>query len=196
MAGNHRKSRRPCCRKSCSRLATKLTPERARELFRYDPLTGEFSRRISVGRFSAGSRAGYNSDGYRRVGIDGRPYRVHRVIWLMMTGRWPNDVIDHINGNRSDNRFCNLRELSRSENARIRHPNPNKGSGVPGVGENADTGEFVATLRVGRRTHHLGTYATLEQAVTAWRKAEQKFGVAVAAANDNMERDVKDDDAA
>ena len=94
-----------------------LTAEFVRTLFDYNSETGVFTRRVSRGKSPAGSIAGScGSDGYIRIGIDGRSYRAHRLAWLYVNGFWPTSQIDHVNCIRTDNRASNLREATHGEN--------------------------------------------------------------------------------
>jgi len=89
-----------------------------KSLFDYDPETGILLRRTNIGGNQPGSPVGsLTSAGYLRVGIKGKQYKVHRIIWKIMTGDDPKDLdIDHINRNKTDNRFCNLRLVCRAKN--------------------------------------------------------------------------------
>lgn len=100
-----------------------ITAEQAREVFSYDPATGKLTYRIDTPNYAAGTEAGAAyGDGYLKVGILGRCYPVHRLIWLIVTGAWPVHVIDHINRVRGDNRWENLRDVTLQENARNHRP--------------------------------------------------------------------------
>jgi hypothetical protein len=114
-----------------------LTAERAREMLHYDPETGNVTWRLSNGRRAvAGNRAGWldKSTGYWRVEIDWQRHRLHRVIWLLVKGEWPNSQVDHENGIRSDNHWTNLREATAQQNSHNRKcPKSNKSSGLKGV---------------------------------------------------------------
>jgi len=79
-------------------------------------------------KISVGDRAGSLSkhDGYRSIGYLGRSVQEHRVVWLLVTGAWPKVHLDHINGNRADNRFENLRECSRKQNSANRKMTPGR----------------------------------------------------------------------
>lgn len=72
-----------------------LTAERARELLVYDPETGALNWRVARGCRSGALAGTRTSEGYTQVEIDYRLYRAHRVIWLMQTGKWPNDHLEH-----------------------------------------------------------------------------------------------------
>src|SRR3990167_3120706 len=102
-----------------------ISQQRLKELLSYNPNTGEFTRLVATGIHGcnkAGVVVGCLSDhptqGYIliRVNNDGILYRAHRLAWLYVYGFWPPADIDHINGNRSDNRIVNLRSVTRSQN--------------------------------------------------------------------------------
>ena len=96
--------------------------EEFRECFEYDPETGLLTRLVRIGsRGDAGKVVGtMNADGYLLMSYRGVVYRVHRVIWYMQTGEWPREI-HHANHVRDDNRWENLREVPRGDNARNLH---------------------------------------------------------------------------
>lgn len=113
-----------------------------------------------------GAMAGATTyEGYRVVRLMGVQLRVHRVVWAMTHGEWPTFVIDHINGDRSDNRPENLRDVDYCTNSANRKLSKNNKSGVNGVFARKH-GFEVAIKRNGTRVW-LGTYRTLEHAKTA-----------------------------
>jgi hypothetical protein len=92
-----------------------------KEILHYDPETGVFTWKISRGRVRAGEIAGYihKTDGYRRIGAEEWGLKkASRLAFLYMTGNWPENQIDHINGVRSDDRWSNLRNATHGENLR------------------------------------------------------------------------------
>lgn len=112
-----------------------LTVKRLREKLDYDPLTGRFTHKITEGRAVAGREANtvHNRFGHLRVKIDGKAYLAHRAAWFHMTGEWPVGHLDHINQNPADNRWENLRCVTRGQNianSRVRKDNT---SGFKGV---------------------------------------------------------------
>jgi hypothetical protein len=98
-------------------------------LFDYDRETGELHWRVARnGRMRVGQLAGTWSNGYISINVDGRKIYAHRIVWLLCKGEWPTNYIDHINGNKADNRIENLRDVSASDNIRntARSRNPDK----------------------------------------------------------------------
>lgn len=144
-----------------------ITTENVRQLFDYDPETGVLSWRAT------GRRAGSRSDrGYRDIKIGRRKWREHRVIWLWMTGRWPEDQIDHENRVRDDNRWANLRVVDQTTNQRNRSLQKNNTSGVPGVSYHKRDRCWRARIKANGEYVHLGSFQTFEDAVAARRAAE------------------------
>lgn len=156
-----------------------LTQERVRELFDYDPETGIVTWRISVGRWKhikPGTKVGSpTSDGYLEVWVDGRKYKLHRLIFLLMEGYFPEHQIDHINRIRDDNRWDNIREASpacNSRNTRLRSDNT---SGVKGVSKRIRTNKWSVQIMVGESTLYYGTFLDLTEAVAHRLAAEQSM---------------------
>jgi hypothetical protein len=155
-----------------------LTPEQLRSMLSYDPETGEFIWMVKPnGRVNAGVIAGsiLNNRGYRLIGIHGRRLLAHRLAWLYTFGRWPSSEIDHINGNRRDNRISNLREASKSENQSNRGPNKNNTSGFKGVKFHKKTSKWQAQITKDRKRYNLGLFHTPEAAHVAYESAAKKF---------------------
>ena len=108
--------------------------EQLKSLYEYDPETGSWTRLISSGGNLAGTPAGcVHPGGYIKLKIKGDAYMSHRLAWFYMTGEWPKNRIDHVNGLEGDNRWCNLREATNSENMLNRKMNKNNKTGVKGV---------------------------------------------------------------
>ena len=140
-----------------------LTAARLRELLHYDPETGLFVRKVArTGKGSAvGSTAGsLNSNGYVIIGIDGALFRAHRLAWLYMAGEWPEQHIDHIDGIRNNNRWANLRDVSRAMNAQNQHAphSRNKSSGLAGVSWNHKCSNWKAYITVSGKRKHIGYF--------------------------------------
>jgi hypothetical protein len=132
--------------------------------FSYDPETGH------ILHVPTGSRADIpNTNGYRRVFVDGKLKGAHRVAWRLHYGVWPG-TIDHINRQRDDNRIENLRDVPPSVNTANASPRPNK-TGYPGVVKVVRGGRFGAAIRVNGERRFLGTFETAELASKAYAKA-------------------------
>jgi len=156
-----------------------ITAEELRALVHYDPETGEMTWRVARSNNTwAGKPVGtVDANGYARVEILTRRYLVHRLAWLYVHGRWPNSVIDHINGVGTDNRLANLREATVSQNA-INATYRRKGKTLPqGVGLDRRTGRYTARLYHNRISYFLGTFETVDEARAAYLAlAKEKFG--------------------
>lgn len=125
-------------------------------------------------KFSGKELSKVSKSGYITVGIFNRSYEIHRIIWLMMTGEWPN-VIDHINGDRSDNRWENLRNVDTKENAKNSRKSSNNTSGVTGVSKHS-CGKWRAEITDNGKYVYLGIYNNFSDAVNVRKEAEKAFG--------------------
>lgn len=115
-----------------------------------------------------------NPDRYRRGTLDGVNYQAHRVIWKMMTGDEPN-IIDHKDGNRSNNRWSNLRDGSSQDNNRNQKLSPKSKTGFKGVFYLENVDRYKVTISVKNKTKHLGTFDDIEGAIAARKAGEQKY---------------------
>lgn len=158
-------------------LQNQLTAERARELLDYDPETGVFTRRLQRMKFAKGSVAGYSTSlGYIDIGVDRRKYKAHRIAWLITHGSWPVSELDHINGDKTDNRLVNLRESTRSLNIQnTRVARRNNGTGVLGVHWNKKLKKFSAKISVAGKARYLGSFQTAEAAHQAYLVAKRQL---------------------
>lgn len=157
-------------------MATNLiTQEHLKSLLTYDPNTGELRNRVHRNpRAPKGARAGsLTTDGYISVAIYGRRYQAHRLIWLYMTGEWPSLEIDHINRDRRDNRWENLRVVSRLHNSWNTSGHAKAKSGIKGVAYVSRSGKWQVQMRVRGQTHYIGVYSTIEEAACARAEAER-----------------------
>ena len=149
--------------------------ERVRDLLNYDAQTGEFTWRYTRQGVPAGPAGSYSGNGYLYITIDLQKYSAHRLAWLYVHGKWPNDQIDHINGNRADNRLINLREVTgavNNQNQR-RARTDNKSCGLLGVSKNRD--KWRARIWLGGVERCLGSFPTPEEAHKAYLKAKRKL---------------------
>jgi hypothetical protein len=147
--------------------------ERLKELFTYDSESGQLIARISrKGPLKAGMPVGsLTNSGYLNTKVDGRRYPVSRIIWKLVTGEDPGDcVVDHIDMDKLNNRFSNLRLATVSENGCNSKPRSHNRSGLKGV-KRHPSGSYYAYIRFGADRRYLGTYQTKEEAHAAYCKA-------------------------
>lgn len=151
------------------------------EKLSYDPVSGIFLWKIRVSKkVQANSIAGnIGSNGYRYIGItcNGKytRYAAHRLAWLITVGNLPTNNIDHINGIRIDNRLCNLREATHSENQHNRPMLRNNTSGFKGVSYHKAINKFAARISLDGKSHYLGYFTTPEKAHQAYCKAAKEL---------------------
>ena len=139
----------------------------------------------------AGKRAGNDKGrGYRMLRVGGVAYLEHRVAYAIATGVDPAEMsVDHINGDRSDNRPCNLRLATNTENIRSRHKlNRNNTSGEHGVHWSKAASKWTAVIKVNRASVYLGLFENLEDARAARIAAEVAHYGAFSPRNDAMRR--------
>ena len=157
-----------------------LSYDRLREVLDYDPNTGIFTWKIRMARcVRIGDVAGCVEKriGYTTIGIDGDIHRAHRLAWFYTTGKWPVKLIDHINGQKSDNRFANLREVFEDGNSQnIRKPNKRNKSGFLGVIRFQN--KWRASITVNGKTRRIGDYDTPEEAHQAYLSAKREYHAA------------------
>lgn len=152
-----------------------ITQERLKELLHYDPASGLFTWKVHRNnRVTVGSVCGKNSNTYIRISINRQFYMAHRLAFLYMEGAFPPWHVDHINHNETDNRWCNLRKVSPSENARNRRKCSRNTSGVTGV--HWKQGKWCVRIFTGGRHIHIGWSNNLQKAAEMRRHAEEKYG--------------------
>lgn len=158
-----------------------ITIELCRELLSYNPETGTliWKPRTSVqfnGKFAGREALTFISNGYKTGRINGKPVSAHRVGFGIYHGYFPNSDIDHINGNRSDNRIENLRAVDRSGNMKNASIPKDNTSGHIGVSWSSTRNKWCAYISSGKKRIPLGRFVNIEDAIKARKEAEIKYG--------------------
>jgi hypothetical protein len=160
----------------------RVSPERLRELLSYDDQTGNFVwKKLPSSRCwrrQAGDVAGWVNpiSGYVFIGIDGRQYPAHRLAFLYLHGVWPTGEVDHVDGNRANNRFSNLRDVpsqTNRENQRRAHADGT--SGLLGVTWRQHAKKWSASICVDGNRMHLGYRQTKEEAHSLYLEAKRRL---------------------
>jgi hypothetical protein len=160
------------------RRNTPMTAEFIRNIMNYDQETGEFSwregRRFRGVRAAPGESVGrINNIGYVTVTICNIAYFAHRLAWLYVHGEWPADVIDHRDGNPSNNAFSNLRAATQAQNSRNRRKSASSASRFKGISKS--NSNYRAYIMLDNVHTYLGTYQTQEEAHAVYRAAAEKL---------------------
>lgn len=157
----------------------KITQERFKELVSYDPDTGHFTRRTKSGvrkwRKTGSVCVSGSGKGYVYICLDYKSYMAHRLVWLYVYGKFPEQEIDHISGDGTDNRLANLRSVSRLENRKNIRKFENNKSGITGVHFDKSIKRWVAYINVSRKRFNLGCYGHIFEAVCARKSAESEY---------------------
>ena len=153
-----------------------LTQSQLKEYVEYDPSTGEFFRIKKYGTYNTLGKIETIDGDYYSFLVCGERDTAHRWAFLYMLGRKPLDMVDHINHDKLDNRWENLREVSNQENQRnMRVPKDNT-SGVVGVSWNKTANRWIASISVDIGLVHLGSFVQFSDAVNARKNAEVLYG--------------------
>lgn len=157
-----------------------LTRDLLSKVVKYDPALGTLtwisnlhSKRAIPGRI-AGSLV--STTGYRSITIFGRSYLEHHLIWFIHYGVWPKGQIDHINQKRDDNRIINLREVTKSENARNRSRRKDTKTGEHGIWYNARTRKYVAEITLNGKKVYQKSFDDPDEAVKARKEKSLELG--------------------
>ena len=149
--------------------------EELHNMMDYDPESGSLvwkNRKYTPYLKKAGAT---NHDGYVHIKIYGKTYLAHRIAWLHFYGEWPEECIDHLNLDRSDNRISNLRKATYAQNSQNRSKQTNNTSGYVGVYWLARFKKFQAQIRIDGKLKSLGYYLTAEDANAAYLAGKAKY---------------------
>lgn len=162
-------------------MVEKLPAEYVRECLDYNPETGIFRWKFRddipqyVNAQYEGKVAGQeHSEGYRVICIKYQRYFSHRLAWLLMTGEWPKDEIDHIDCNRKNNKWNNLREATCSQNFMNRKILENTVSGFKGVNWHKQNKKWLVRMKVNKKSIYVGCYDDIEDAKKSMIEARKK----------------------
>lgn len=161
-----------------SKYNSTLTAERLRELLHYDVDAGIFTRLIrSTNSVQIGDVAGsINSNGYHKIRVDGVEEFSHHLAWLYVYNVWPKDQIDHIDGNRANNRIVNLREATPAQNMQNQHKaRRDSDSGLLGAYFDKKGNCWCSQIKSNGKSYGLGSFDTKEDAHLAYLAAKSKL---------------------
>lgn len=108
-----------------------------------------------------------NNKGYRTIKINGHDHMVHRVVWFLYYGNWPDKQVDHEDLNKQNNRIENLRSATNTENCGNQGMRINNSSGYKGV-QQLPSGRWKASLSFAMKSHYVGSFDTAKEAATAY----------------------------
>lgn len=150
-----------------------------REFLSYNEETGQIVWTKDKGKkIKAGSVAGSNNGiGYLAIKFNGKNFKAHRIAWLLKTGQWPVGVIDHINRDRSDNRWENLRSTTVRGNSFNRGLSKNNKSGTNGVYYAESAKKWRAMIRIDGKRVHLGYFKEKSEAELAYNLAKTEYHI-------------------
>lgn len=136
----------------------------------YNKKTGEF-RWLKV-RYPRKHKAGsYDSRGYLVIGFKGFEYKASRLAFLLVTGKWPNHYVDHIDGNPSNNRWSNLRDVMHHVNCRNKKRQWNNTSGQAGVQKHNDRELWIVMLA----SKYIGCFKSKKKAIELARRLRRDW---------------------
>ena len=153
-----------------------ITQEILKQNLFYDKYTGLFSRLKSARLSNNGFVGSIQTHGYRAISVNSKLYRAHRLAWLYVYGEFPKKQIDHINGNRDDNRIDNLREVTVSENA-CNKRNPQGSNQYLGVTKKKCKNKYkwCARIMINKKAKHIGYFDSVEDARNAYLLAKSHY---------------------
>lgn len=150
-----------------------ITKEIVDSILTYNPETGDFVSNVNSNKWKIGQTVGsLRKDGYLSVMINGKNYMLHRLAFLIMEGEMPEKLVDHINRNRVDNRWCNLRKADYELNCRNAGLAKNNKSGHKGISFHKKSKKWQVFISQDGKPVYLGLFASIQEAVEARNKAE------------------------
>ena len=159
-----------------------LTQDQLKEILHYCPETGVLTWLVSPNpRLRKGAEAGCvhtqrGNKPYRIVRVSNRAYPAHRLAFLYMTGEFPEDQVDHIDGNGCNNIWSNLRAVTGLENKKNMRKYASNTSGTAGVCWHVKCNKWVSQIKVEGKSKHLGYFTNKEDAIAVRKVAEIELG--------------------
>lgn len=167
---------------------TELSHKILTSLLHYDPETGFFTRIIDCHAEKKGDKAGYKKkNNYVYIRVCGFRYCAHRLAYFYMNGKWPQNFIDHIDRDKHNNKWSNLRDATRSQNSFNRDISSKSSSGIAGVCWDGRKNRWRAYIKHDRKYINLGFYQDINDAALARRGAESRFYKEFASSMDDNE---------
>lgn len=153
----------------------KINQKLLHKYFIYNIETGIVTCKLPQHKHQINGVIGYmGNTGYLLTGLGKNTYLLHRLIWLYMTNHMPEQV-DHINHNKLDNRWTNLREVSNTDNSKNCSVSKNSVTKINGVSVIATSGKYRAYITVNKKQIHLGVFVNKEAAIRARAKADKYY---------------------
>jgi len=138
----------------------------------YDPDSGLLSKNgLSIGFKKKCKKSGKH---YIQITIKNKTFLAHRVIWFIKTGSWPIQI-DHIDGDGTNNRWSNLREVDNIQNQKNKRKYANNKSGTAGVRWHTRDKIWISEITVNKKKIHLGCFKKLEEAISKRQEAKRKY---------------------
>jgi hypothetical protein len=154
-----------------------ITQKELKEMLHYNLETGIFTwanKRASW--INIGDVAGHLTvTGYITIRVIYKSYLAHRLAWLYVHGEWPENLIDHINNNRSDNRICNLRKATKTENNRNTLRGLKNKSGVKSVFWKENAKKWQVQMKINGIQKHFGYFKDIEFAELVAQEIRSKY---------------------
>lgn len=152
-----------------------LTQEYLKSIIHYDAESGVFTWRVYKGPASTRTIGTKTKGGYTAISIDYKKYYAHRLAWLYMTGEWPENEIDHIDTDKANNKWINLRSATHKQNqANIKRRKDNT-TGIKGVYYGKHVAKWIANISHNGKNINLGCYETKEDAAKAYAQAAKHY---------------------